>query len=197
MRWQAAVVRFFEQFPPPDRDEAEPEEQPPPLWAKPAAALGAAVPAEFVLARGGEAAVGLSGLAAYPNGFTFTVTAVLRKEDRRGRVFRLGFHRDYFDDEPLSDEFLRLGVQFADGSAATNLGRTVLPPDAEPAAPLLMQDGGGGGGRRYDMGYWVWPLPPSGPVTFVCEWPAYGIPETRIVVDGGLILAAAERAITL
>ncbi len=60
-----------------------------------------------------------------------------------------------------------------------------------------MQDGGGGGGRRYDMGYWVWPLPPPGPVTFVCEWPAYGIPENHVVVEGALFLAAAGRAITL
>ncbi|MCO8277284.1 hypothetical protein M1L60_42580 [Actinoplanes sp. TRM 88003] len=189
-------MKFFEQFPPPERDEPEPEEQPPPSWAKPETVLGAAVPVEVVLARGGEAAVGLSRVTAYPNGFTFSITAVLRQEDRRGRVFRLGFHRELFE-EPVSDEFFRVGVQFADGGVATNLGFPALPPDAEPAAPLLLQNGGGGGGRRYDMGFWVWPLPPPGPVTFVCEWPAYGIAETRIDMDAGPILDAAERAVPL
>ena len=50
-------VKFFEQFPPPERDEPVPDEQPQPAWAKPEAVLGAAVPAEFLLARGGAAAV--------------------------------------------------------------------------------------------------------------------------------------------
>jgi hypothetical protein len=59
----------------------------------------------------------------------------------------------------------------------------------------LMQDGGGGGGRRYDMTYWVWPLPPAGPVTFVCEWPAQAITESRADIDAQLIRGAAEHAV--
>jgi hypothetical protein len=101
-------------------------------------------------------------------------------------------------DEPLPPEFLRLGVQFADGDVATNLGRPSFPsPDSEPTGPVLLSDGGGGGGRRYDMRYWLWPLPPPGPVSFVCEWPARGIPESRAELDAQLILRAAERAIHL
>jgi hypothetical protein len=69
-------VKFFEQFPPPDREEPGPDEQPPPpSWAKPEAMLGAAVPAEFVLGRGDEAVVGLSEITAYPNGFSGRPTA--------------------------------------------------------------------------------------------------------------------------
>ena len=60
---------------------------------------------------------------------------------------------------------------------------------------MLFPDGGGGGGRRYDMRYWVWPLPPPGPVAFVCEWPAFGIPESRAELDARLILDAAARAV--
>ena len=29
----------------------------------------------------------------------------------------------------------------------------------------------------------MWPLPPIGPLFFVCEWPAAGIPLTRVEVD--------------
>src|SRR2546430_3515945 len=71
------------------------------------------------------------------------------------------------------------------------------PPDAEPTGPVLFPDGGGGGGRRYDMRYWVWPLPPPGPVAFVCEWPAFGIPESRAELDARPILDAAARALGL
>ena len=41
---------------------------------------------------------------------------------------------------------------------------------------------------------WVWPLPPSGAVTFICEWPAVRIPVTRNTIDSHQILAAASRA---
>jgi hypothetical protein len=37
-------------------------------------------------------------------------------------------------------------------------------------------------------------LPPDGPVTFVCEWPAFGIEETRKRIPAARILKAAERA---
>jgi hypothetical protein len=53
---------------------------------------------------------------------------------------------------------------------------------------------GGGGGGRLDQGYWVSPLPPSGPVAIVCEWPAAGIPLVRHEVNARLMLDAADRA---
>jgi hypothetical protein len=40
-------------------------------------------------------------------------------------------------------------------------------------------------------------LPPSGTVTFVCEWPAVGIPVVRHEVGAQLILDAAKRAETV
>jgi hypothetical protein len=40
--------------------------------------------------------------------------------------------------------------------------------------------------------YWLWPLPPPGPVTFSCRWPAYGIDRSDVVVDG--VHAAARRS---
>jgi len=104
---------------------------------------------------------------------------------------------DQFRDEPLPDEFLRLGLRFSDGRAATNVSPPFWSPEVEPAGLLLLADGGGGGARRYDMTYWVWPLPPSGLVTFVCEWPAFGIEESRADIDAQFILQAAARATPL
>jgi hypothetical protein len=47
------------------------------------------------------------------------------------------------------------------------------------------------------MNFWVWPLPPPGPVTFVCAWPRWEIPESRTDLDAGPILEAAARATDL
>ena len=48
---------------------------------------------------------------------------------------------------------------------------------------------------RYAASYYVWPLPPDGPLRFVCEWPAYGIGESRVEMDAALILDASARAV--
>ena len=91
---------------------------------------------------------------------------------------------------------LRLGLQFADGTIATNLGHHPLSfaDVTEPTGPVLLERGGGGGGRRYDQKYWVWPLPPAGSLTFVCAWPARNIPESRHEIDADRIREAAGRA---
>jgi hypothetical protein len=190
-------MSFFDRLPPAPPPEPEP---PRPVWTKPEAALAGVVAEELLLARTDDAAIAITGLLAYHTGFEFILGAVLRREDRRGLMFDPGLHHwsGRHDDEPLPAEFLRMGVQFADAGVATNLGRPPFPPpDAEPAGPLLLPEGGGGGGRRYDIRYWVWPLPPPGSVAFVCQWPAHGIPESRVEIDAQLILDAATRAIDL
>ena len=63
---------------------------------------------------------------------------------------------------------------------------------------VALNPGGFGGGLRHrNWSYWVSPLPPAGPVTFVCEWAAAGIPETRASLDGQLIVDAARRSVRL
>jgi hypothetical protein len=42
--------------------------------------------------------------------------------------------------------------------------------------------------------YWIWPLPPPGAVTFVCEWPKLEIPESQATIEGEAIREAAGRA---
>jgi hypothetical protein len=70
--------------------------------------------------------------------------------------------------------------------------------DQDPlTGPVLHSGGGGGGGGGWHQDEWVWPLPPPGPVSFVCEWPAAGISLTRSEIDAQTILDAAARARTL
>jgi hypothetical protein len=90
-------------------------------------------------------------------------------------------------------------VQFADGQKATSLDTwwDYFDPQswtqAPPSGPVLLPSGGGGGERLRSQSYWVWPLPPDGPLAFVVEWPALGVPLTQAVVDGALIRQAAAQ----
>jgi hypothetical protein len=43
-----------------------------------------------------------------------------------------------------------------------------------------------------DQTFWVAPLPPEGPVVVVLTWPGFGIAETRTVLDGAAVRAAAS-----
>jgi hypothetical protein len=188
---------FFESLPPPVTLD-EPPQPPLPRWHKPEDVLGGVVTEQLILTRSAKVAMAISTITGYPTGFDFALVTVLRDEDRYGRFWHHGFHRTGRPDEPLPEELLRFGLRFADGRTATNLG-TGLPPDheADPAGPVLMSSGGGGGGRYFSQRYWVWPLPPAGPLSFFCEWPALDVPETRVDFDAQLILDAAVRAVDL
>jgi hypothetical protein len=89
----------------------------------------------------------------------------------------------------LAPEIFRFGVAYPDGRKATNIGHP--PFGEEPVGPVLMQRGGGGGGRSWSFGYWLWPLPPPGPLRVVIEWPALGVPQTDLELDGAVLAAAA------
>jgi hypothetical protein len=143
------------------------------------------VPVELLLARTDTYAVLVENLLVYPTGFDFDL--VVRRRPGRPRQHR---HR-----ERRWDDDLRLEVRFADGRAADNnprrWPRTV--GDQAPDPPLLYQSTRGADGGHL----WLWGLPPPGPLTFACEWPAQQLPPSQAEVDVGLILNAAERARTL
>jgi hypothetical protein len=65
--------------------------------------------------------------------------------------------------------------------------------DDDPSHPAVMPRGSGGGGRSWEMNWWVWPLPPPGPLALVCEWQAHGIALRRHELDAAPLLEAAAR----
>jgi len=152
-------------------------------------------PDALVLARTDDIVVALGDLRAYPNGFQFAVTAFAREPLRDRQAFGSGGFLRHFGPGPVPDDFLRFGLRFPDGTVLTNLDPGSPGPDE--TGPRLLPEGGSGGTRRYEQSYWVWPLPPPGRIDVVCEWPAHGIPETTVELDAGVVLAAAQRAITL
>ena len=176
---------FFDEVPPP---EPEPPPRPRHPWELPDNEFAGVVPAgPLLLGRADQVAVAITSLAAYSTGFEIFVAARIRPDDR-GPGGRLG---------PGHESF-RLGMQWPDGSKVIGDHRRHGPgPDTEPDAPILNPYAFGGGPRQRFSRWWAWPLPPPGPLEFVCEWPALGIPETRVSIEAQLILDAAVHSIRL
>jgi hypothetical protein len=143
----------------------------------------------LMLARTSQVAVAVVGVWAFTTGFDLQINAELRNEipGTSTASFLAGL-----DDEPLEDEFCRLGVQFSTGEKAANLER-----GSDTAGPIMKVMGGGGGLLFRQWRYWISPLPPSGPLTFACEWPALGVAESRAEIDAQPILDAASQSIVL
>jgi len=93
---------------------------------------------------------------------------------------------------------LRLGLLYADGRRGATTGGHWRPDrDDDPGRLVVEHGSSGGSARRWDGNFWVHPLPPDGPVTFVASWPEYEAAETRAQLDGAAIRAAAARAVIL
>lgn len=188
------MTDFFEPPPPPP---PEPELHRQPDWfGPPEGTLPGVIPLELVLARSDRAAVCITRLEGYPTGFAFELLVMMARRDGADDLldplmFRMHHHARGAGGMP--DEMLRVGVQFADGGKATNTSGFHHEPEP-PRGPVLHPAGGGGGGGSWHQSEWVWPLPPPGPLAFVCEWPAAGIPLTRHEIDAQVILDAASRA---
>ena len=186
-------------------DEPESQEEPKrPRWfGPPEDELGVVLPQGIVLARSDRAVVALSHVSVYSTGVAFDFLAVARGL-ARSEANRMFHEQHMFDEEHLPDALLRVGFEFADGNRVSNLGgwrahRTLMSPDAEPEGPLLMPHAGGGGssaGGQVTMkpGYWLWPLPPSGPLRISCEWPFVDIALTTVEIDGTALVDSAEQA---
>lgn len=137
------------------------------------------------LGRSEQAAIAITGMSAYSNGFEFVVTALIHPG-------AAGFDAETPNGRMLTHQPYQIGLQLSDG-------RTVISDrphgDAEPTGPILQPRGGGGTSHYQHRRLWAWPLPPSGPLEFFCHWPTLGSDETRVGIDAQLILDTARRSI--
>jgi hypothetical protein len=146
-----------------------------------------------VLGRSGDAVVTITGVRVSRFGLDMDLGVRLRREPRglRRRLFGLISPR-HQDEAGSAEERLWLGVQYADGRTGSTVG--IATRDDLHDAPVRFASGGGRGGTRsYQTHLWLAPLPPAGPLTFVCTWPLFNIPETQTVVDATPIQEAAAR----
>jgi hypothetical protein len=150
---------------------------------------------ELVIARSASAAVYVGRCLAYPTGFELEVRVELAADAADLDPSLNGpHHRPGSRSGSSWDEMLKFGVEFSDGRKATNVSLR-RPGSEAPEEPVLWGMGGGGGGGRWRQDFWVWPLPPPGPVTLVCEWPVAGIALSRAEIDAQVLLVAAGRAV--
>ena len=156
-------------------------------WEPPEAEFPGIVPiSTLVLGRTDQAAVAVTGLSAFSAGIEIFLTARIRPSAGEPH------------DPMASRRSFRFGLQFSDGGKATGSpGGGRRDRDSEPAGPVLHPIAGGGGPHTFVSRWWLWPLPPAGPLEFVCEWPAFGIAESRTGIDAELILDAARRSVSL
>jgi hypothetical protein len=182
---------FFESLrePPPP----PPSRPPRPVWAQPEFVLPGSVAEDLVIVRTDHLAVMIGSIRAYPTGFEFTVDTRVRQAPEPGRPgAEAWLHPD------MGEGALRIGLLYADGRRGASTEMYHAPGDDLESDRLLMLPGGGGGNyRSWHLSYWIYPLPPPGPVAFYAEWPEHDIAEAHAEIDGGLIRDAAGRAIAL
>src|SRR5438105_9664194 len=172
-------MAFFE---PPLPPPSSPRPERRPWWGPPDNLVGASVALGLVVGHSEKAAITLGAATAYPSGFEFGLGIRARddlEDFLHGPPWMI--QRLQRSSEPLKElppELLRYGVEFADGTKATSIQPHPFAPPGEeqqlPTGPLLLPGGGGGGGSRWEQSCWIWPLPPEGPLAFVCEWPVAG-----------------------
>jgi hypothetical protein len=185
------MTDFFE---PPPRIDREPE--PSHDWeGPPDGAVPVTVPIEKVVAKTAETAIYLASVSAYPTGFEFDVFVVTSDRDSPLDPFGFDYRMlaEHTGEIPAGQ--LRIGFLFADGSKATNTGKSfdwAEGSEESPDPPYMSGYGeGGGSDHNWHGSFWVWPLPPPGKLEFLCEWPEADIPLTPLELDASLIVTAA------
>jgi hypothetical protein len=175
-------VSFFDDLPPPPEP---PPPSPQPVWSGPPEdEIGVSSGIRLASVFEDRIVLAVVDVVGYSTGFELVLWTRFRASERRpGR--------------PLHDPFhgMRFGVQFSDGRKADSAGRGLTlgfgARGEAPQGPLVMGRGGGGGSNGWQQKYWIWPLPPPGPLTFGVQWQAVGLDEARLECDAQPILDAA------
>lgn len=150
-----------------------------------------------VLARGEDVVLVLTGARVFSDGVEFLVERYLRRGEQDERTWQARHQQfaEHWSRGALEPDRLRWGLGLGDGERVFAEDRFGMPAEAEEGGYTLRLNGGGGGGgsRSYTSHHQLWlhPLPPEGPLEFVVQWPAFGIPESRVLLDGGRLRALA------
>jgi hypothetical protein len=156
-------------------------------WDRPETEFPGIVPLNTLqFDRSEQTAIAITGIWAYSSGFEFFVTRIIRPDAP-------GLDEDPVPRTPrgllAERQSFQISLQLADG-------RTVISGrphgEAEPTGPILRPSGGGGSSHHVVLRWWAWPLPPSGPLEFICQ---LGTGETRVGIDAQLILDASRRSV--
>ena len=152
---------------------------------------------DLVIARCERAVVFLGAFSAYPEGFEFGIRVLAAPGDLAVDPFLNGVtgRADMLPGARYAGR-LTLDVEFADGRRATSMRHDSIS-GGEHANPVLSARTGSGTSWSWQQTFWLRPLPPPGPLSFLCEWPAVGMPLTRAQIAAQGIINAAARAQTV
>lgn len=199
------TVTFFQDFPIPPSGPKPPSPRfiPPPWAAPPAYELPAVVHIGKFLHRGPAMVMALRSVEVFSTGCYFNLSWVFRRgeeteedwAEKHSLFFQpgMGFRRG------TDQSWLMFGVELSDGSKASTGNRPphgFMGTNEEPDPPTLALNNGGGSGADDELAgtgtLWLWPLPPAGDFRLVAQWTDFGMEETSIELDGGLLRTAAE-----
>lgn len=173
------------------------------LWRRRMSAPDNEVPvpvaASLVLARTDDVCIAVVGIGAYTTGAT--VELAVRLRHRPPGFGRYGLHHvldGWRAGEVDLAQRLLFGIEYADGRRASNVDHAAWPsgPVADDE-PVLTSGGSSSSDLTHDASFWLSPLPPDGPLAFVCSWPTVGVPERRVVLEGADLTSAGARALVL
>jgi hypothetical protein len=117
--------------------------------------------------------------------------------------------REWFVPDITGSSLLRFAVRYADGSETgrerpaiggvgrSNVGVLEAAVSEQPTGVHLVPVAASTTAYAGDSVYWVFPLPPPGPVTITCEWVSAGVPPASIELDGKAIREAGLRSAPL
>ncbi|HWE82145.1 MAG TPA: hypothetical protein VG265_10875, partial [Gaiellaceae bacterium] len=173
-------MSYFEVPPQPEPHDGIIEE----WYSAPDDELGTEIGINKLLATSPTGRITIRSIVAFSTGFEVRLLAEWAKElsdDLEGSVVH-----------SHSDHFLRVAVEYDDGSRTTNMDSDEPDDDTEdddepPTPPFMgyhhpqfMHPHG----TERALSFWIWSIPVQGDVTVVCEWVAAEIPVVRFILEG-------------
>jgi hypothetical protein len=179
-------MSFFDE---PEAVAAESPSYRTPEWiGPPENVIPATVALDLVLVQRADLAIWIADALVFPSGLSFGISVQRRQRSQEPPLF-FG---------PVEPGGPRFGLRLADGrKVVVQRSGEMRPFLQQPDHPILRPRSGSGGGHLSRATMWLWPLPPAGPLTFVCAWPAKGVEETSAEIDTGPLLAAGARAVEM
>jgi hypothetical protein len=149
--------------------------------------LPVVLPLAVVLGRTADVAVALTRLAVFSAGLLIELVVRVRP----GAVPMADLHQMLWRDGGGPPRML-IGLELADGTRVDNNRRQGPMDDV-----VFTSQGGSGNENSVDQGWWLYPLPPPGPMRFVVRCPELGIDETSAELDGAAVRRAAQDVVGL
>ncbi len=176
-------MSFFDE---PVATPPEPPDYRSPEWSGPPDnVIPATVALDVVLVRRPDLAIWVADALAFPAGLCFGLNILRREPESDHRPSLFG---------PRGPAALRFGLRLPDGTKILDDRPQQSKSSQAPKQPVLRRTSGSGAMHFSQQKWWLWPLPPSGSLTFVLAWPAEEVDETSAQLDTNPILAAAARA---